>query len=1049
MNLDGSNYRVLAATGCREGVAGFHATDTYVYYGCVREQRIGRMNVDGTNSIQNFAAGAGDYPYAITSDANWLYIASSGDDIRRAPIDGGPLDPSFRISPNADDRGIAVDASHIYWTRTGQQRVARANLDGSAVNYNWLDTSSVTSGAPWGVTVDGSHVYWMTAGGGNIGSADLDGLNATSLVTGISASGQNHQLEILGGTAKTPLGAALTNTVAPVISGSVEIGQTLTADTGTWSATPAEVYYRWQVSADSGTTWTLAPGAGATTASYTIVVADKTKLVRVQVRAGAAGGLLTYGSSDPTIAVPPPPAPINTTAPAITANGIVQSVTRGSWTNPIAGDPTYTYQWQTSPTGLDGSWVSATGSGNATAVYVALAADAGGYLRACVTASNGSDATECTVGSAAPVPTAPLSRFFQKTKSVLGDGSAPVTYDNQSGVWGFSSNGTRTVYAGWTNLYSAPAGGGSATSLASYGFGSQSGVLIDSQYVYFPLGGAIQRMDIDGSNRLTSFIPGVNTTFNLARDRNYLYWTQDGNIARAPIGGGTPSMFITGVEALGVAVSGDYIYWTHSSGGTIGRADIGGTGANNAWATTNFSDVYGIGVDRNGVYVEARGGCGGPAIITLDGLASACVATINDDSYAISLVPDPSDAGALPVNAGGADAPTMSGTSRTGNTLTVSAGSWTNTPASYTYRWLVSDDGSTGWSVASGVTGTTDAYLVPDAYAGKYLQARVIAHNGSTWSDAAYTDSVWVPAPPANTVVPAVTGTVRVGVSLSADSGTWTYPPTDASGYVYEWQVSTNGTDWAAALGDGGDSSEYDVDLTDDNQFLRVKVTATNDGGSTIAYSDATSLVDILAPTSSAEPQVTGTIEIGRTLTASSGTWDYATDYAYAWQSSADGSTWETAPGEGAASSTYTVAAADAGRYLRVGVTGSNRNGSLLASSASSARVPSPVSSVVDTPPAVVPVVFSPAPGITVGETRGEAVLAAAVPAAGADLLRGANIWVRPSSKVEYMADALPAGLKLVNGKLVASKPGTYQVKVKVKRANGTTVTRKIKIKVG
>jgi hypothetical protein len=171
------------------------------------------------------------------------------------------------------------------------------------------------------------------------------------------------------------------------------------------------------------------------------------------------------------------------------------------------------------------------------------------------------------------------------------------------------------------------------------------------------------------------------------------------------------------------------------------------------------------------------------------------------------------------------------------------------------------------------------------------------------------------------------------------------------------------------------------------------------------------------------------------------------------WESSADGSTWETAPGSGAATSSYTVAAADAGRYLRVRVTGSNRIDVLEVLSESTVRVPSPASPVV-TPPATTPSVetspvFSPAPGITVGETRGEAVLAAAVPAVGADLLRGANIWVRPSSKVEYMADALPAGLKLVNGKLVASKPGTYKVKIKVKRKNGTSIVRTIKIKVG
>jgi hypothetical protein len=100
-------------------------------------------------------------------------------------------------------------------------------------------------------------------------------------------------------------------------------------------------------------------------------------------------------------------------------------------------------------------------------------------------------------------------------------------------------------------------------------------------------------------------------------------------------------------------------------------------------------------------------------------------------------------------------------------------------------------------------------------------------------------------------------------------------------------------------------------------------------------------------------------------------------------------------------------------------------------------------------PPATPAAVFSPAPGITVGETRGETILAAAVPAAGADLLRGANIWVRPTSRVEYVASALPAGLTLVKGRLVAKKPGTYRVKIKVKRANGTTRMRTITVKVG
>ncbi|MEI6137595.1 MAG: putative Ig domain-containing protein, partial [Chloroflexota bacterium] len=65
-----------------------------------------------------------------------------------------------------------------------------------------------------------------------------------------------------------------------------------------------------------------------------------------------------------------------------------------------------------------------------------------------------------------------------------------------------------------------------------------------------------------------------------------------------------------------------------------------------------------------------------------------------------------------------------------------------------------------------------------------------------------------------------------------------------------------------------------------------------------------------------------------------------------------------------------------------------------------------------------------------------------------ADLLRGANIWVRPSSTVTYVESGLPKGLKLVNGKLVATKPGTYSVTIKVKSAKGIVRMRTIKIKV-
>jgi hypothetical protein len=94
------------------------------------------------------------------------------------------------------------------------------------------------------------------------------------------------------------------------------------------------------------------------------------------------------------------------------------------------------------------------------------------------------------------------------------------------------------------------------------------------------------------------------------------------------------------------------------------------------------------------------------------------------------------------------------------------------------------------------------------------------------------------------------------------------------------------------------------------------------------------------APTSSASPTISGTPQVGQTLTASPGTWtsDTTPTFGYQW-SRCDAQGANCAAIAGATAQTYAVQTADAGKTLRVAVTATNPTGSGSASSAQTAAV--------------------------------------------------------------------------------------------------------------
>jgi Polysaccharide lyase len=185
---------------------------------------------------------------------------------------------------------------------------------------------------------------------------------------------------------------------------------------------------------------------------------------------------------------------------------------------------------------------------------------------------------------------------------------------------------------------------------------------------------------------------------------------------------------------------------------------------------------------------------------------------------------------------------------------------------------------------------------------------------------------------PVNTSAPKLTGTPAVGSTLSASVGTWSGSPTS---YAYQWQYCTADLSSCADIV-GYTGSAYTPVPDDIGGRDRVKVTATNDAGSTVAYSSPTAPVvaSATAPGVLSAPTIVGVAVAGQLLTATTGSWSGTpTSYAYQWRR-CDLLGANCSPIAGATSGTYLLAALDVSSTLQVVVTASNAAGSTTAASA-------------------------------------------------------------------------------------------------------------------
>jgi len=288
---------------------------------------------------------------------------------------------------------------------------------------------------------------------------------------------------------------------------------------------------------------------------------------------------------------------------------------------------------------------------------------------------------------------------------------------------------------------------------------------------------------------------------------------------------GEPS--ITGVARTGVTLTSSTGTWSGSptsysyqwkrsltSGGSL--VDIGG-------ATTNSYVVSEFDVDY---FVKV-------AVTATNGAGASCAVFSSETVAVIDIAPTNT---AVPV---------VTGISRTGETLSSSRGSWTSSPASYTYQWKRASTASGSYADISSAISST--YVLTDSDIGKYIKVAVIATNGVGPSSAVLSVGTSVIADLPDSIDPTVTASVASATgftfTISNYSTSYTYTVATSKGSV------TRSTDDITVTGlTAGESATVTVSVTRANYKPASKMVTGSATPIATTTTSTTSTITTVAP---------------------------------------------------------------------------------------------------------------------------------------------------------------------------------------------------------
>jgi hypothetical protein len=238
-----------------------------------------------------------------------------------------------------------------------------------------------------------------------------------------------------------------------------------------------------------------------------------------------------------------------------------------------------------------------------------------------------------------------------------------------------------------------------------------------------------------------------------------------------------------------------------------------------------------------GGYADIAGADGATYVLTAADVGHTIrlrvTATDNQDEATTAFSEPTSTVAPLPpVNT---SPPTISGIAVEGQTLTGTNGSWSGDDLVFSRQWQRSD-GTGGWDDIVGETGTT--YTLTFADVGHQIRFVVTASNGGGADTAVSVPTATVTmADPENLSPPTISGDLVEGETLTGTGGSW-----DGSQltFAYQWQRS-DGASYENIL--GATDTTYTLTADDVGHTIRLRVRATNSGGSDTAFSAPTATV--------------------------------------------------------------------------------------------------------------------------------------------------------------------------------------------------------------